>query len=497
MSKKMIDFLKCFYLPFSMAVFLPLFHYGNNAALLLLPSLVRMILLSVILSAVLYAIFWAITRKPFEAANATFVFLIFFHTYGMVYDYFLTFNNELVRHRVIFPLFMLSALAAAWFVSRIKTSSSIAVWKNLNFIVSALIVFNIVRIIPVEAKKIARSTPTEVVVTSSSSQIQEYPDIYFIVLDEFSGFEPMREYWKNPRVDDFADFLTSNGFFVAEQSNSSSIKTLHQMATRLNYEEYPCCEGKYNELYYEKISDNRVMKYLKSRGYSTVAIEELTEFIDAATPVGADHTFNYNSNAAEGAFILFDEFGRLVAANSMLRVFPPIYNQGEDLARVEHRKFIFTTINRVAELEEIPSPKFVYVHLVFPHKPFMFDENGKSIPKRYQSNWNYYLGQYNYSLDLTREMVENILSESDPNRPPVIILQSDHGARNLKNASTTIILDDFSEEYKTNIMFALYMPGHDLSELPQDVYPTNTFPIVFNYLFDDHIPLLNDTSYLP
>jgi hypothetical protein len=490
MSGKLMPFVKFYSLPFLMAVFLPLFHYANNAALLLLPSLVRMILISVALSALFYILFGLIIRKPAEAANATFVFLIFFHTYGMIYDYLLTFNNELVRHRIIFPLFIVLALTAAWFISRINTAGSIAVWKNLNFIVGMLIIFNAVRIIPIESKKIIRNSPTEIVVTSSSSQIRDYPDIYFIILDEFSGFQPMREYWKNPRVDDFVEFLTSNGFFVAEQSTSSSIKTLHQMATRLNYEEYPCCEGKYNELYYERISDNKVMKYLKSKGYSTVAIEELTEFIDAATPVGADYTFNYNSNGTDGAFILFDEFGRLVAANSMLRVFPDIYNQGEDVARVEHRRFIFTTINRVAELEEIPSPKFVYVHMVFPHKPFMFDENGKSLPKRYQSNWNYYLGQYNYSMDLTREMIENILSESDPNRPPVIILQSDHGARNLQNASTTIILDDFPEDYKTNIMFALYMPGYDLSALPQDVYPTNTFPIVFNYIFDDHIPLL-------
>jgi hypothetical protein len=48
-------------------------------------------------------------------------------------------------------------------------------------------------------------------------------------------------------------------------------------------------------------------------------------------------------------------------------------------------------------------------------------------------------------------------------------------------------LDDFPEEYKTSIVFTLYIPGHDTSNLPKDIDPIDTFPIVFNYLFDDNI----------
>jgi hypothetical protein len=84
-------------------------------------------------------------------------------------------------------------------------------------------------------------------------------------------------------------------------------------------------------------------------------------------------------------------------------------------------------------------------------------------------------------------MIGNILSNADPKRPPVIIFQSDHGARNIDYGSVT--LDDFPEEYKTSIVFTLYIPGYDTSNLPQDIDPIDTFPIVFNYLFDDNISL--------
>jgi hypothetical protein len=87
-------------------------------------------------------------------------------------------------------------------------------------------------------------------------------------------------------------------------------------------------------------------------------------------------------------------------------------------------------------------------------------------------------------------MVDNILSQADPTRPPIIILQSDHGARNLKAESPgSVILENYPEEFKTSILFALYVPGYDTSALPQNIDPINTFPIVFNYLFDANIPL--------
>jgi len=85
--------------------------------------------------------------------------------------------------------------------------------------------------------------------------------------------------------------------------------------------------------------------------------------------------------------------------------------------------------------------------------------------------------------------VQRILNASDPARPPVIILQSDHGARNRKTNAKVVVLKNYPKEFTTSIMFALHMPGFDPSDLPQDVNPDNTFPIVFNHVFGDDIPL--------
>jgi hypothetical protein len=82
-------------------------------------------------------------------------------------------------------------------------------------------------------------------------------------------------------------------------------------------------------------------------------------------------------------------------------------------------------------------------------------------------------------------MVDKILQQYDPQNPPVIILQSDHGARNhLNRNEDSMILPNYPEKYKTLILYALYLPGYDTSSLPQDISPTATFPIVLDYLFD-------------
>ena len=395
-----------------------------------------------------------------------------------------------VEHYTLLPFFILLAIYASWLVSRIGAPYSAYFLNGLTFIIGMLLVFNIIRIVPIEMEKSAKS----VLNTSSAPEIsnapmKNYPDIYFILFDEFSGFEPMRRYWHNQEVDDFSRFLQSNGFFVAENSHGSSIISLHEMATRLNYDEYACCElDKYAEIYFEHISDNKVMRYLRSKGYSTAVFEELTipKAYPAMQPIIADYSFKdvpYTTISTIGSGGLFDEFGILVANNSMLRAFPIPH----ETSYSGHRDKILYVTNKIANLDEIQSPKFIYVHLLLPHLPFMFDKNGNVLDAKSQSNWSYYLGQYNYSIKIAEKMIENILSNADPKRPPVIIFQSDHGARNIDYGSVT--LDDFPEEYKTSIVFTLYMPGYDTSKLPQDIDPIDTFPIVFNHLFDDNIPL--------
>jgi hypothetical protein len=480
-------------LPLLLAIYPPLFHYGNNASIVTLPSLERALLLYSILAFVLYIIFFFVMRgQSIKAANATFVFLIFFNLYGAAYNY--LFNQDVIRVEdyTLLPLFLLLALYASWFITKVDSDRF---WRAALLLLGILIAFNLLKIIPAEVAKHKISNQEKIIAPAiaNASRKLGYPDIYFILFDEFAGFGSMRDYWNYQGVDDFSQFLQSKGFFIAESSRSSSIYTLQQMSERLNYQGYPF--GKEDpSRYYDAIANNRVMSYLKSLGYTTVVFDEKKFGYPAIPKMTADYLFEYNSinftKISTDTGNLFDDFGILVADNTMLRAFPLFYNKSMDPMVKKHEDMVRFTAMKISDLNEVPSPKFVYTHLLLPHYPFMFSENGSINDLIYYYNWNYYLDNYKFTIDLAEKMVTSILENADPAHPPIIILQSDHGARNvLVAARNGVQLENYPEEYKTDILNAMYLPTYDISQLPQDINPINTFPIIFNHYFNADIPL--------
>jgi hypothetical protein len=393
-----------------------------------------------------------------------------------------------VEHYSLLPAFILAAIYASWLMAKIDDASLARLWTAGVLILGVLAIFNIFRIIPHELAKAQHTTSPVSAATVNGSSSQVYPDIYFIVLDEFSGLEPMREYWHYQGVNEFKQSLENKGFFVAEQSHGMSIVTLYELATRLNYEDYPCCNEWRN--YFAAIADNRAMRYLKTKGYTTVTFDESESAFPTDLPMQTDYAYAGAPNSAQPSGLL-DDFGILVVNNTMLRVFSNTYEPLVTVPAVKaHIDMLFFTLDKMKDLDEISSPKFVYIHLLLPHMPFIFDKNGTVITTTYNTNWNDYLGNYIFSLNYAEKMINNILSQADDRRPPIIILQSDHGARNqIYYGNEETLLQNFPEEFKTSILFALYMPGYDTSSLPQDIKPINTFPIVFNYLFKADIPL--------
>ncbi len=481
-------------LPLLLAVFPVLFLYGNNVAKLLLPSLGRMLLLYAAVGLLVFVIYQAVLGgQVVRAANAAFVFLIFFHVYGLAYNFLRDQDWFRVEHYTLLPIFLLFAIEAAWLITRVNPQRF---WNTAQVILTALVVFNLIKIIPAEFAKqeiAAQSAATAPPATNTVSD-EDHPDIYFIIFDEFAGFDVAKEYWKYHEVDKFVEFVESRGFFVAEESRSRSTVTLHLMAELLNYKEFPVDDENVN-LYYNDINHSRVVRQLRSLGYTTVTFDETRYWYQTYTPMPADHPFFYeeaNKTTDLGAF--FDEFGVLVTESTMLKAFERYYKpiSAEPILIEQHREYVSFTAEKIGDLSEIPSPKFVYVHLMIPHNPFIFDANGNRVDPIFYQNWNYYLDQYQFTIGIMQRMIDNILQDADPQHPPVIVIQSDHGARNgfASWHTDAVTLEDYPQEYANHILNILYLPGFDTSQLPQDLKPINTFPLIFNHYFHTDIPLV-------
>jgi hypothetical protein len=236
------------------------------------------------------------------------------------------------------------------------------------------------------------------------------------------------------------------------------------------------------------------MAFLKSQGYKTVVFSEFNFGYPAMPPIEADYSFIYGSEDVTGEGVetglLFDDFGVLVAQSSMLRGLDLPNRNSLDPMFILHKDMIYFTQERVTNLSDIQSPKFVYVHLLIPHYPFMFNEDGSLNKQESFYNWNSYLSNYKFTINYAKKIVDNMMENADPQHPPIIILQSDHGPRNMVVESRGgIPLEDFPEDTITNILNAFYLPGCETSDLNQEVNPINTFPIIFNCYFSAGIPL--------
>jgi hypothetical protein len=168
------------------------------------------------------------------------------------------------------------------------------------------------------------------------------------------------------------------------------------------------------------------------------------------------------------------------------------------------------TLNKLATIRNIPNnipePKVTYFHILVPHPPFIFDENGNPIePDRPYSLMDgdefggsleeYQAGYRGQIVFLNREIlkaVDAILAKSKT--PPVIVLMGDHGPGSMFKWDIT---DPGCVWERTHNLYAVLLPNHQNDgTLYSSITPVNTFRVIFNTYFGTDLPLLEDRTYL-
>jgi hypothetical protein len=164
------------------------------------------------------------------------------------------------------------------------------------------------------------------------------------------------------------------------------------------------------------------------------------------------------------------------------------------MSEAKQRELIFYTLNQATSLSTLQSPKFVYAHVLLPHMPFIFDKDGNMLPPQDNYDWHYYLGQHQYATKLMEDLITKLLANANPRNPPVIIIQSDHGARNMiRKAKDNILMDGYLENYPIDNAYknfnAMYLPGIDPSTLSTSMPPINTMILVLNHYLNAGVTL--------
>lgn len=409
--------------------------------------------------------------------SALLVFLIYFgfFNYG---DFGLLLGSLKVVDQVwimaVIWLFVLMLLAV--FIARGARHWNVqGIAPSMNLLTIILLLFPVIRLLNY---MVVRATPLERKV-DHTAEIQlnsNAPDIYYIILDAYTRSDILMEDYEYDNSP-FIEHLQQMGFYVAECSQSNYGMTSLSLSASLNMDYLQNISDAFQpeegDLLYaiKALEPNALRSTLTKAGYDTDVFASGFTWIEWRN---ADHFMSPKTGGVSEfeIVILLSSYARILHDFGMIDL--------NDLHAEHYRQRTRFVLDSFDELAALPSPKFVFVHIIAPHEPFGLDKDGNNISPSEIDSRTGYKNQSQFISSAIIPRLEKLIDDSAT--PPVIILQGDHG-----NYGS-------GPERQMKILNAYYLPGH-MQQLYPSISPVNTFRVVLNAYFGTDFPLLEDVSY--
>ncbi len=460
--------------PFLMASYPLLFLYVYNIQELTLNQLIGPILLALTITALLWMILKKILNDKVKEALVLAVIIICFFSFGHIIELLENFDFYVPYFRypqIIFGLFILWGYLI-YFIKPARNDFS-GLTRFFTYFAVILISFNLINIVIYE---VSRVNPVQI--NKNSTELNKVkgtadnlPDIYYIMLDEFAGFDTIKNNYKY-KDNDFENFLKEIGFYISNNTSTNHFSTFPNLASRLNMQNISD-DISIKELY-RMILDNKTAKFLKGKGYKYIWLS--SAYINFGNENNPYADWDYKRLGGKGTGSNGDNpFKIILIKTTMFRIlYPKIIANGLSKRNTELNK-----ISKTAEIFKIKSPKYAFIHYETCHAPFVFDSDGGEVSSFNHENWvdqKYYLGAYKFTAKTAQKLIDEILTH---NKNSVIVIQSDHGPRGLF-VNGKPVTDNGEWE---NILNAFYFPDKNYSNMHGSDQPANTFKIVFNKIF--------------
>lgn len=327
-----------------------------------------------------------------------------------------------------------------------------------------------------------------------SKNANESPDIYYFILDAFGRSDTLKEIYDFDNSS-FIDGLKKRGFIIPAGSRSNYQMTCLSLPSSLNMQYLDYLEptlGRNSADYsvlYRLIQRNKVTSLLKSLGYRYVNVRS------GWSPT--DYMPNADVNVG---FAYGNVFHLALLRNTLIGPWQRDFDFLGWAAR-KVRLYGLQNIDSIAQLQfqsqsqaqaQSQAPKFVFVHIVVPHPPFLFNEDGSTYPLGVISlSDKFEKEKYVAQVKFIQKQVLAMLDQLDKNpRKKVVIIQGDHGPA-LQNGSDGNPSPAFLRE-RMRILNAYRLPDADSSLIYDGITPVNSFRVILNHYFDAKLPLLAD-----
>ena len=317
------------------------------------------------------------------------------------------------------------------------------------------------------------------------------PDIYYIIVDAYARADILEEIYQFNNSE-FLSYLTEKGFYIADKSVSNYPQSQLSLASSLNFmyldglAAQMGAESDNRQPLQVMIKNNKTFHFLRRYGYSILAFSsgyEATEITDADIYMAPPEQWDIS------------EFQEALVMLTPLSVFQETFFD-------VRRNRVTYAFDHVAEATQVDGPVFVFVHIIVPHWPFIFDADGRPIEPRngigMRADYEYdefiagYRGQLAFVNEGLKTAIDEILAQSSD--PPIIIVHADHGPDAKLDYGGWNIEKSYLPE-RMSIFNAYYFPDQGYEDLYKSITPVNTFRVVLNNYFGVDYALLEDKSY--
>jgi hypothetical protein len=369
--------------------------------------------------------------------------------------------------------------------------------RFLTRLAAVLTVVTLVLIVPFQASALAGRGSTETFPTHGTTTSAPKRDVYWLVFDRYGSDRSLDMLYGIEN--DLTPWLREQGFTVLDDSHANYVRTALSVMTTLNITHLADVDGLPGpdssdlQPVYDLTQDSLVARQFKDLGYRYYHIGSW--WAGTRSDRGADVSMNVGG---------FSDFTDALLDESALPALLRRLGVGTSVVDRRSRHYTYNEygLSALAGLRDEPGPKFVFGHVLLPHRPYVYDRDGHFMTVEEQAGMSTaetFDRQLDYTNTRLREILGGLLALPEEERP-IIILQADEGPYpNNYNATR----DSYpwasatpeELEIKFGILNAWYMPGGEDLGLDPRMTSINTFPVLFDRYFGLDYATLPDRVY--
>jgi hypothetical protein len=472
--------------PFLIACYPILALRNHNILYVDLASIVRTLFIAILLTGLVWLSLNVIFRDWGKAGIGTSLAMIVIFSYGHLHIQSANVFKEPIRHSFLLVILAILYFGLVWLATR--TGSALEISRNfLAYTSIVLVLMSLGQSLyydygTYQAKKVILTQEQNSDLHNSFSNL---PDIYLIVLDAHTRQDVLKEKFGYDNST-FLQDLERLGFYVAACSQSNYASTNLSLSSVFSMSYIPVNLSSTPKL--PPFKETAARKTLASLGYTIITFENRASGhfdLQEDIRLSQNQLLLGELNLTGG----LNDFENLMLRTSITKFFldtqliPGFDEEGlVQLEYYDHYKQTKFILEKLRDIPQLTSPKFVFVHIMVPHAPFVFTADGKFKPDRRDRD-----GYRQNAEFIDRNIlpaIQSILAESE--HPPIIILMGDHGPPPSKFATP---------EDRMKILNAYYVNQETDADLYDSITPVNSFRLIFNHYFGESYRLLEDVSY--